>query len=212
MTKQHINIENDYSQIRPFVEARQERIENKNRALRADQFGIYAKWISIGLVAFGVMMLLILWGMSLFTEKPAPKVITTEKVVEKPSVIRVEVPRSDSLSPGQTLQNTVKQIESSNSSSGVPVVTNYTIFQYVDFGRTGYQNVVTGLTYTDSTSSFPEYQYCYLEKNDPQGQLRIDLASADGGGIVSNQTFRPSSNIRRSDFRDARGKCRFLLK
>jgi hypothetical protein len=212
MTKSHISVENDYSQIQPFIDARQERIENKNRSLRAEQFGIYAKWVSIGLVAFGIMVLFIFWGISLLTEKPQPKVITTEKVVEKPSVIRVEVPVASSSPPQQTIKDTVERIESSNNSSDAQIVTNYTIFQSVSFGRPGYLNVVTGLRYSKSTSPFPEHQYCYLEKVDPRGQLRIDLADADSDGNVSNQRFNPASNVSRSNFREARSKCRFVSK
>lgn len=168
------------------------------------------------LVSLGVLVFLVLWGVSLLSEKPAPKIITTERIVEKPSVIKVELPTvptaPQSTQQASDIANALSSVEQAGSESPVPIVTNYTIFRSIDFETAGYNDVVTGLNYDSSESAFPENQYCYLEKVLNSGQLKIDLASANGIGTLTWNKFLPSLGIKRNDFERAQDKCLFLSK
>lgn len=75
---------------------------------------------------------------------------------------------------------TEEQLRGTGKSSPANVVTNYTVFKSVDFGK---GEVVTGWNFTSSEQSSPSRQYCYFSTNvEDQVQVRVDLA-ADGRAL-----------------------------
>jgi hypothetical protein len=180
---------------------------------------IYATIIAL-IVAF--LVLIFSWAYRIIS---APYV--EEKIIEiRPEIIEKEVirvvmvPVEKTLldSSGSNYDGPKEPIGSSNSGTSQNIIiTDYHTFKTVEANEYlqtwGFKNVITGWKYKDSESDYPESQFCYIRKRTAGGEtsIRIDLASLDEDGYVSNVSSRMAreASITRSVLTEAEKKCQW---
>lgn len=108
-------------------------------------------------------------------------------------------------------------VNSSSSPSPASVVTNYNVFntanvpELVDYG---FSSVVTGWKYKDSEASYPEYQYCYINKSTPgrATTTRAEIATInDDGSYTSfvNSSLARDVAVSQSVLNQVEGYCQW---
>jgi hypothetical protein len=97
-------------------------------------------------------------------------------------------------------------------------VRNYTLFTHVDYGVDGIIQVVTGANFTDSSSTYPTYQYCYVElpiERGKRGALKtVHIASKSGRNAadtsIVDRVTAEAAGTTIGVLRAAQGRCRFI--
>ena len=106
--------------------------------------------------------------------------------IEVLKVVQVPVERSILESDENTYKGPTSTTTSSTTNSNVSVVTNFNTFKTAvvpQLANYGLAEVVTGWKYSSSESKFPDYQYCYINKDSGgSAQLRADLARINEDG------------------------------
>lgn len=187
--------QHDYSAVNSYVGAIQEKHSLENARRRAGVFSTYALYGSGVVLAVGIAAFLIMWGYSLLSEKPEPKVIETEKIIERPVPFSPTIivdggsggsqPQTEIVKRAAEKAGNMNQASTATSSaSDSRPVFNFSIFKSVPFDPGGLEHVVVGMRYPDNNADYPEYQWCYVERVWENGVAEVlDLAvknSVDG--------------------------------
>lgn len=174
----------NFDAVNQYVATMADRQQTGISLRRADIFSRYAKYIAILLIAAGIVTFLVLWGYSLLKEKPEPKIITTETIIERPIKLEPNIYVSTTGSPTpaeKTREAASDRVSSLSPSSGANPVYNFTIFKEIPFNKDGMQNVVVGMKYDDSEAVTPSHQWCYVMSPNIDGtDTRISLATKNG--------------------------------
>ena len=125
-----------------------------------------------------ILMLCFSWAYRIMNAPYPEKEVQVVKpeIIEKEvlKVVQVPVERSILESDENTYKGPTSTTTSSTTNSNVSVVTNFNTF---------IAEVVTGWKYSSSESKFPDYQYCYINKDSGgSAQLRADLARINEDG------------------------------
>ena len=190
----------DYSAVNEYVEHLAERHRAAVAIRRADIFAVYAKWFAVLIAAAGVAALLVLWGMSLFKERPDPEIVEPV-IVDKPVTINIppqSAPHQNSGDPEvqrqlREIRSTIENIRGSTKSDSSPgdrprTVVDFVIFKEIKFQQAGIEDVVVGMSYEDSNSTSPNRQWCYVIKPNASGTAtRVELAGKVGDHKTDDQ-------------------------
>lgn len=187
--KPHYTIHN-FDAINEYVASMAARHQTTISRSRAEVFSTYAKYFAVLSVAGGITAALIMWGYWLLKKKPDPKIITTEKIIERPIKIEPQIIVSGTGSTSQANdvrrraegQVTALSGSASESTGGknppITPVYNFTIFKEIPFNRDGIDEVIVGMAYDDSESKIPSSQWCYITIPNLDGTAtRLNLAS-----------------------------------
>jgi|GEM_PF-3940515 len=228
----------NFDAINSFFEHQANRHRGDVALQRANTIGIYLKWLVLATLAIGVVGFLSLWGMSLLTEKPEPRIVRPV-VVDKAVNINVADPKAGRGGGDETSKaastlleisrkvDEIRQRPAGAIANGVPPrssngslapaetapVVNFVIFKHFAFGRAGLGEVVVGMKYKDSGSKKPLRQWCYVNKGQPTGTtVRVDLASKLGS-IASDRSLSQAEareiGASIADLRAAQDLCAF---
>ena len=181
----------DFSAVNDYVEHLAARHQTAISERRANIFGTYAKWFAVLIAAIGVAALLTLWGMSLYKEKPEPRIIEPV-VVDRP--VPVPLPQGDTRTGSdpeiqrqlESIRSTIASLQTDSpvdplTTDGANMVIDFVIFKEVGFRRGDLEEVVVGMQFDDSNSEFPSSQWCYVMKPNLSGTgTRVDLANKVG--------------------------------
>jgi len=216
----------NFDAVNQYVASMAERHRTSVTAKKADIFSVYAKHGSILLVAVGITAALIFWGYWLLKKKPEAKVITTEKIIERPIKIepKIYVTGVGAQSPANEVRSAaegrVASLAQSSSASAdgqisnVTPIYNFNIFKQVPFNRDGIDEVVIGMKYDDSESKAPSSQWCYILSLNLDGTAtRMTLAhkTKSYGKTKQHLTFAQASKLgtKLSTLRSAQKLCVF---
>ena len=83
----------DYSAVEEHITRQSERKTLANRAKNAAVFSSYLKYGALGVIALGIAVFFVLWGVSLFKGEKI-KIVEKEVVVEKPTKIEIILPEN----------------------------------------------------------------------------------------------------------------------
>jgi S1-C subfamily serine protease len=179
VNKRQINVtSNDYSAIKPYVEARNRRIWNRvtgaENAIFITRVAAWGKWLAIGIIALGIAILL---AQSYFRyQKTAINNVSGGGSTVAPVVTFVPVPDPE-------LSNTIEKIVvvekpvfippgTTDSEEGITV--NFTIFKTKNLNDQ--TEIVTGWNFASSKQNSPDFEYCYMGTG-TMPRLRVDLAN-----------------------------------
>jgi hypothetical protein len=174
----------DFSAVNSYVNHLAEKNRAGVREIRARNFGEYAKWGAVALVAAGIAAALVMWGISFLKdyEIVEKQIVVKEPANFKPTII-VNTPatvseaqrtRNVATSRTRELQETSPSI---TDEPGVKPVFNFTIFKSMPFNIGEIDDVVVGMTYEDSNSAKPSHQWCYITAPNKDGtHTRVNLA------------------------------------
>jgi hypothetical protein len=197
----------NFDAVNSYVNEMGQRHHLANSMTRASLFSTYAKWGAVVLVAAGVAGFLGAWGYSLLIKKPEPKIITTEKIIERPIRIEPNIYISGTETGDQNLnearQNAAERViqlsENARPLSLTPEreettpVYNFTIFKTVPYDRDGVDEIVVGMRYSDNNSKSPFEQWCYIlvkQSDDIERHLNLAFKSEKNG--LRNTTLKYS--------------------
>lgn len=220
------SVRHDFSAVNSYVDAIQEKHTIENARRRAGVFSTYALYGSGILIAAGIAAFLAMWGYSLLTEKPEPKVIEVERIVERPTpfsptiVVQGGVPGAAQGVDKAIVQSatektqTMQQAVDTSQPEGVRPVFNFTIFKSIPFDPGGLGAVTVGMRYPDSSADEPEYQWCYVERawENRVGEF-VELAIKAPDGLVQRMNLTEAKANRLATtvetLRQAQGLCIF---
>ena len=215
----------NFDAINGYIDHLASRHQARTARWRSETFGTYAKWIALAVAASGAAAFLVLFGLSLFKEKPEPRivrpvVIDRDVIVKLPEGLgAVQQPRRTDVD--QRLSEIMRQIDeikrgkTGDGTGAQPAspVLNFVIFKEIPFNRAGISNVVIGMRYKDTTSKIPSSQWCYVNKGNLSGTVtRVDLAKKDDKQpIKSTLTLSEAREMRTTldILRSAQRHCTF---
>lgn len=157
----------------------------------AKTWTFYAAWGAVLIASIGLCAFLIMWGYSLIIEKPEPKIIEVERIIEKPiqlnPTVVVQTPAGTGSGSADVARSEAqRRIEAVQGDSASPANTvyNYVIFKDIPFTEGGFDTVTVGMQFSTSESVHPDYQWCYIAKG--AGALsvskRVSLAEKGPSG------------------------------
>lgn len=137
-----------------------------------------------------LLMLCFSWAYRIMNAPYPEKEVQVVKpeIIEKEvlKVVQVPVERSILESDENTYKGPTSTTTTSTTNSNVSVVTNFNTFKTAvvpELASYGLSQVVTGWKYSSSETEFPEYQYCYINKDSGgTAKLRADLAEINEDG------------------------------
>ena len=197
----------NFDAVNSYVNEMGQRHHLANSMTRASLFSTYAKWGAVVLVAAGVAGFLGAWGYSLLIKKPEPKIITTEKIIERPIRIEPNIYISGTETGGQNLnearQNAAERVSQLSGNAKplsltpereeTPPVYNFTIFKTVPYDRDGIDAIYVGMRYSDNNSKSPVEQWCYVLVTQPDDTERhLNLARKSEKNGLQNSTLKYS--------------------
>jgi len=223
----------DYSAVESYLRSQSARRDLANQA-NANSASVHRlKYVALVIASCGFAALLVLYGISLLNkeriqivEKVVEKLVPVEKIIEK--IVPIEKANSEDhflrkrLEELEKLYNKPLNTKSSNKKSNFKhkispnrpdVTTEFNIFKNVPSRIYGFNDVVTGHTYTNSKTTYPDRQYCYVQiKTDSIKQSKMQLGDKDGKGSISWRpyTLASSHEISPSQFKSAKNDCQFM--
>ncbi len=140
-----------------------------------------------------LLMLCLSWAYRILNAPYPEKEVQVVKpeIIEKEvlKVVQVPVERSILKSDENTYKGPTTTTTTSTTNSNVSVVTNFNTFKTAvvpELASYGLSEIVTGWKYSSSEIEFPEYQYCYIQKESGgAARLRADLAEIRDGEYIS---------------------------
>jgi len=204
-------------------------LANRHRARSAlwksDTFATYAKWSAVVVAAGGLAAFLVLFGLSLYKEKPEPKIVSPV-IVDRDIVIKMPenastvqpLRRTDADRRLDEIKRSIDEVKG-RKPTGAPntkpakSVLNFVIFKNIEFSRSGINRVTVGMRYSDTTVKMPSYQWCYIEKRNLSGtKTHLYLANKSATGRVNTIiTLAEAREFRASlaDLNAAQRECVF---
>jgi hypothetical protein len=217
--------DHDYSSIEDYLRRQDERRGLSNKAILTSISANRLKSIALVIASSGFAVLLVLFGISLLNEEQV-RIVERKTIVEKP-IVKASSDISKIQPQLEEIEKTINSLSNSDLKKETPNLLNkksgsvdkldvskkFTVFQTIPSGIYGFKGVVTGLNFSNSKSTYPIGQYCYLELSDDGFTLKhINLASKEKRGPIKYVHYPSVSSfkISPSQFQSARYKCKFL--
>lgn len=222
----------NFSLLNRHTEEAVRRVEQLRASRGAEIFRLYCVYGSIVIAALAVLGLFAgrAYWLAFAPARPEARIIEVEKpiIVKEQVLVPTPAPVTTSDSSDAEVARLRRQIEqmSARQSAGSTaqpekVVHNFTLFTTINYGIDGISSIVTGARFENSQSSYPEYQYCYVDL-----PLRDDVRSTSSASkivVIANKNGRASVNAFVIDrtiaeaagttigvLRNAQSKCRFI--
>jgi flagellar hook protein FlgE len=157
-----------------YVRHNHELLENisnhRNTKLSLEKFKILTLYGAVFVVAAGFAILLILWGISIFSN---PKIIEVPVVTEKIRDFSPNIILPNTQTNQQEIQTNLEELSdilpSTASTNNTTETRSYSVFNSKPFDKGGFSDVTTGWKYNPANFKHPISQHCYVEKENSAG-------------------------------------------
>jgi hypothetical protein len=216
----------NFSAVNQQIQQVAKREKARTFAYRLKSVGAIFMYAAIIALIIALLALTVSWAYRIINAPYVSEktVVVKPEIVEREvlKVIQVPVEKSILESSDNSYKGPNNKIEPTNNSNGgssqsVSVVTNYNTFNRAStpqFSSNGFGEVITGWRYVDSETTYPEYQYCYIQKSliGRATSTRADLARIDEDGeYISSvdSTLAREVSITQKVLKEAEAYCQW---
>lgn len=120
---------------------------------------------------------------------------------------------SSTTEQSESTRETDSQPPPAGAANGHATRLNHVIFKITDFGKDGIENIAVGMQYSTIDAETPDNQWCYVEKQMPDGSVsKVDLVTWRNGvtepkNLNTDIASRLGTSV--STLQEAQGLCAF---
>jgi len=223
----------NYSAIDNYLSRQNERRELLIKERNGIVTNNLIKFSSLCFLAVSLGILLVIFGLWVLKDEKI-KVVEKEVVREKLATVELTLPENFLSSEAGKIQTRIQSLEkllinqnesdskivssnsknpSKNNSDSLDVSTEFTVFRKRPSRIYGFNSVITGLVYKNSQATYPDNQYCYIEKPGSRGtELTVYLNTKNGRGAIIPILYADvaRTGLTSAQYKVAKSKCVFL--